>query len=215
MTLIISLNLLESDSQIKKAILDSIRDVLDSAITKSINQISTELKNLTIDNIKKEPEYASLKNGQLKYELGIPNSTIIDSVIEEICEGTVSRGAVKSTSRGVSGNIKYVVMDGTKVASSMSGPNGMVQDSKGYSLPWLKWLLTQGTATIVKNFEVKLGPNPSSRTGMAIMVESDTNWSVPPQFAGVEENNWITRAIESIDQDSFFKIIQNNIERNI
>lgn len=215
MTLVFNIQLLESDSQIKKAILDSIRDVLDSAISKSINKIRDELINLTIENIKREPEYMSLKNGQLRYEFGIPDTMVVDAVVGNICTGKVSRSPVRVNSRGVVGNIRYTIIDGDTVDQSMNSQNGLVQDSKGYTMPWLKWLLTQGTSPIVKNFEVKLGPNPRSRTGMAIMVESSDNWSVPAQFAGVQENNWITRAISSIDEDAFFQIIQKNIEQNI
>jgi len=215
MTLRINIKLLETDGQIKKAILDSIKDVLDTAISKSLNRIQQDLKALTIDNLKKEPEYASLRTGQLRYEFGIPDTIIVDRVIEDICEGKILRNPVKVGTKGISGNIKYILIDEDKVNASMGGPDGIVQDAKGYTLPWLKWLLTQGTAPIVKNFEVKLGPNPNSRTGMAIMVESNENWGVPPQFAGVKDNNWITRAISSINEDLFFQIIQKNIEQNI
>lgn len=216
MTLILSLKLIETDAQIKKAILDSIRDALDAAISKSLSKIKTELQELAINAIKNEPEYSSLKNGQLRYELGIEDTSAIDRVIENMCQGQAIKLPVKTTARGVSGGLRYIVIDGEKVAQTMSSPDGFVKDIKGYSMPWLTWLLTYGTNTIVKNFEVQLGPNPRSRSGMAIMVESDGDqWYVPAQFAGTESNNWVTRAINRINEDNFFRIIQNNIEKNI
>ena len=214
-TMRLSLNLLESDSQIKQQILESIRDVLDSAIAKSLNKIQQQFKIMIVEAIKREPEYMSLKNGQLRYELVIADSSMIDRAVDEICEGQLTRSPVKATSRGVSGGVKYIIIGADKVDRAMEGSNGLVQDAKGYTLPWLKWILTKGTATIVKNFDVKLGPNPNSRTGMAIMVESSESWSVPAQFAGISDNNWITRAIDNINENNLYQIIQSNIESNI
>jgi hypothetical protein len=49
---------------------------------------------------------------------------------------------------------------------------------------------------------------------MAIMIPSSSSWRVPPQFAGTENDNWTTRAINSVE-DSVYKIIQENIEKNL
>ena len=73
-----------------------------------------------------------------------------------------------------------------------------MQDSSGYSLPWLKWLLLDGSAILVPNHSVVFGPNPKSRTGNAIMrLDKNRGWSVPSQYQGTESNNWITRALDN------------------
>lgn len=216
MTLRLSLKLIETDTQIKKAILSSIRDALDVAISKSLPLIKQQLQQAIIDAIKNESEYMSLKSGQLRYEFGIPDVSIVDKVIEDMCQGQAIKLPLKVNSRGISGGLKYIVIDGEKVSQTIQDPSNFVKDIKGYSMPWLKWLLTYGTNTIVKNFEVQLGPNPRSRSGMAIMVESSgSQWYVPAQFAGTTSNNWITRAITRLNDDNFSKIIQTNIEKNI
>ena len=79
----------------------------------------------------------------------------------------------------------------------LSNDAALVIDSlRGYSLPWLEWLLLEGNKTIVKNQEVILRPSRFSRTGMALMQESNKSWKVPSQYAGTISNNWITRAID-------------------
>jgi hypothetical protein len=60
-----------------------------------------------------------------------------------------------------------------------------------------------------------MGNNPRSRTGSAIMVSSQKiNWRVPAQFAGTVNNNWVTRAIERLD-DSLLQQIEKELERYI
>ena len=59
----------------------------------------------------------------------------------------------------------------------------------------MKWLLTLGDAVIVRDYEVKAGFPKSSRTGDKIMVKG-SGWRVPPEHAGSEGNNFITRAID-------------------
>jgi hypothetical protein len=60
----------------------------------------------------------------------------------------------------------------------------------------LEWLLLEGNKTIIKNQQVIVRPSKFSRTGMALMQESNKSWKVPSQYAGTIRNNWITRAID-------------------
>jgi hypothetical protein len=64
---------------------------------------------------------------------------------------------------------------------------------------------------LVKNFTVKIGPNKFSRTGMALMIDSNKNWKVPSEFAGSPSNNWATRALDKIEdkiKDKIGKILR-------
>jgi hypothetical protein len=88
----------------------------------------------------------------------------------------------------------------------------IVYDSlRGYSLPWLEWLLLEGNKTIIKNQNVVLGPSRSSRTGFALMRESPTSWKVPSEYAGTITDNWITRALDN-GQDSINEAIEKALQ---
>jgi hypothetical protein len=73
----------------------------------------------------------------------------------------------------------------------------MTDNIRGYSLPWLKWLLLDGTAIIIDNYTVTMGYNKYSRTGGAVMTRTGGAWRVPPQYSGTMDDNWITRSIEN------------------
>jgi hypothetical protein len=68
----------------------------------------------------------------------------------------------------------------------------------GGSIPWLEWLLTLGDAVIIANFGVEYGP--FGRTGRAHMLESAKPFKVNSSFSGTPNNNFVTRAIQTVSQ---------------
>lgn len=217
MTLKFNIKVIETDSQIRVAMLKALADEVNIAVSKSIPFIENQIKDIVKRAITNEPEYQSLVGGQLKYELGIPESSsrvnsIIDAWISNI---TIVNNGVKITNNGLSGGFS-LEMIARDFANVLSMNDANVNDSeRGYSLPWLKWLLLEGGNILVRDYSVKFGSSPYSRTGNAIMEDNPgSNWRVPAQFAGTIDNNWITRAIDKLD-DNIYNIFQTEITRNI
>lgn len=209
-----SVSLLESDKDIRNAILSALSSDLSRTINKSIPSIGNKIKILVKKALQNEPEYQSLKNGQLRREFGIENTSNVDIVIDKLVETLViDSKAITINSQGLSGGLRI-----TMIPSNFDGVVGseesMVIDSvRGYSLPWLEWLLLNGSQIIVRDYEVRVGSNPYSRSGDAVMVSSSKNWRVPPEFVGTVTDNWTTRALSTIDNE-ISKIIQETIESN-
>jgi hypothetical protein len=210
------ISIIESDSEIRSLILEAMRSHLDIAFNKSISEIREEIKRIFIEGLKKEPEYESLMSGSLKFEFGIPDSTAIDRVIVLMADTLeINKVPITASNFGLTGGYKMTMIKSDDINGIIKDEAATVQDdARGYVLPWLDWLLFQSNKPIVKDFEVRLGPNNNSRTGMAIMVDSNKNWRVPPQFAGSITNNWTTRAIENMEKE-ILKIMQTSIEKNI
>ena len=204
----ISIKLLESDSQIRQSILSSLKPEVDILVSKSVPKISSVIKDLFKEALVNEPEYVSLKSGRLKYEFGLPQEVDVDDVVS-IISNSVNVNLVQSkiSSGSINIGIKIEVFERTG-EPAINSPNAFVTDTKGgYSLPWLEWLLLKGTAPIVNNYSVVLGPNKFSRTGMALMVQSNKNWKVPSEFAGSSSNNWASRALDKIEDKIQTQII--------
>lgn len=208
-----SLTLLESDSEISKLILEQIRSTLDSTINKALPNISIQIKKLVIEALKNQPEYSSLLAGTLRAELGLPNVGVVDQIITAMTETlTITKNPINVTTKGINGGFKLTMIKRDDIDGLIYTDIASVIDDKGYALPWLEWLLLRGKDILVKNYSVSYTSSPYSRSGMAIMVPSSSNWRVPAQFAGTKTNNWITRAIDSVDQD-IYSILQSNIEK--
>lgn len=196
----LSFNLLETNSEIEKKILNAILDIINSKLNLAKNNIINGLQELVRTAITSEPEYQSLVAGQLKYELGIDNT----AKIEQIIDIWISNIDINFTSASITGSqitgqimISMIKSDYSDVLSSEAA--SITDINTGSVVPWLYWLLLGGGDILVKNYEVLIGPNPRSRTGNAIMISSKNNWRMPPQYAGTAEDNWVYRAISKLD----------------
>lgn len=212
----ITVSLLESDSVIRQQIFQSLKQDLTNVMARSRIAILDKIKIALAQALKEEPEYSSLSNGDLRLQFGIPDPTDVDQVVQKLAETVdIKMVPITVSSLGLKGGFTLTALKSDDMGGVVSDSNAMVNDNeRGYSLPWLEWLLYKGNEIIVRKFDVELGPNPNSRTGMAVMVGSNNNWRVPPAFVGTITNNWTTRAIDRIE-NQVGNIIQKTIENNI
>lgn len=213
--MIIDLKILESDSQIRQAILSSIKNHVENAFNLAIGPITSEIKSVTAIALKTEPEYQSLIAGTLRVEFGISDSNSVDTIIEQMVDTLhVTKNPIIINNLGLTGGFILTMIKSDDINGIINSESASVITEKGTSLPWLEWLLFHANKPIIRNYEVKIGPNPRSRTGMGIMVESNKDWRVPPEYAGSQQNNWTTRAISRIEYQ-LPKIFENNIIKYI
>mgnify|MGYP003646261604 FL=1 len=86
---------------------------------------------------------------------------------------------------------------------------------QGTPLEWLKWLLLEGDRVIVANYRFEPSNKGTSRTGEGIMIKTrGGGWNVPPQFAGVDNDNFATRALEGI-QDTIDYFVRQEITKGL
>lgn len=196
-----SLKILESESQIKKMIVQALLPSCEEFMDQVLQNIQRELPNIVSSAILNRPEYISLVSGTLRLELGIPDAnskvasiinTWMSNIVYEFKKPTFSGNKIKSSI-----SAKLIKAD---FADILGLPEATVVDmARGYSLPWFEWLLLDGSKTIIPNHNVVFGPNSRSRTGGAIMRVSSTSWKVPSEFAGTISDNWITRSIDDAE----------------
>lgn len=193
-----SLKLLESSKEIQDKILEAMLPEIKKIMNDGIKHIKNNLSSIVELAIKDSPEYDSLISGKLKYEFGIADSNIklsslltawTSNIIYNYQQPMIRNGKIKSS---FSANMIRVDFSDVLYADFSS----VVDIERGYTLPWLEWLLLEGNRTIIKNYEVIFGPSRFSRTGLAIMSPSSRSWKVPSEFSGTMDDNWITRAID-------------------
>lgn len=209
------IKLVDSVRSIEQKILKALSVDINRSFQKAIPGIKDGIKQLLLDSLKRQPEYGSLLSGTLRFDFGISNPGSVDKVVEFLADtGEISFNRVSFVSGKLIGGMSISFMKSDDMNGLIYTDIASVVD-QGTVLPWLEWLLYHGTSPIVKKYQVEYGPNPNSRTGNAIMVESTSDWSVPSSFSGNINDNWTTRAAESISDSAIVNVIQKNIERNI
>jgi|688.fasta_scaffold865267_2 hypothetical protein len=207
----IKLTILESDGQIAQSIVSALKPQVETLVNKSIKTLQNDIQQDFESALKSEPEYESLKSGRLKYEFGLPQDVNIDEVVSIMSNSIKIQVTPSMNPTRINMGITISIFDKSGEPAISSDNAFMTDEKRGYSLPWLEWLLFKGTRPLVKNFTVKIGPNKFSRTGMALMIDSNKNWKVPSEFAGSPSNNWATRALDKIEdkiKDKIGKILR-------
>jgi len=211
-----SLKLINTDSDIRKQILSALKSQAQVVLNKSKNDMNTQISALVKQFIKAEPEYQQLLGGELRYQLGIPNSAIVDQIVDIWSNNIkIVNNRISTTSNGLKGgfSINMIKSDYSDVLSANAAT--ITDSNTGSTVPWLEWLLLRGGDILVKDYEIQIGPNPRSRTGMAIMVSSKSDYRLPAKFAGTETNNWVYRAISKIDDATMQNIVKRALEKNL
>ncbi|NBX98090.1 hypothetical protein EBQ81_04485 [bacterium] len=194
----ISITILENSKQIQETMLRTLLPQVSSFMHKVITTIKKELPEIVQEVIFNSPEYTSILGGDLKYQFGLPDSASklngliniwTNNINIEYVKPSISNGQIKSKFSASMIRADYSDVLGTDYAK-------MNDTQRGYSLPWLQWLLLDGNQILIEESVIVLGPNPNSRTGFAVMKPSRTgSWRVPSEFAGTIQDNWLTRAV--------------------
>ena len=194
----ISFTLLENSSEIYKKILDALLPDVLSYMQNATSLVKKELPQIIMGAILASPEYSSIVGGKLRFDFGLVDGS---SKIDGLLQIWTNNIMIIYDTPKINGNaitskfsISMIKADYSDVLGSDYAQ--MIDSERGYSLPWLQWLLLDGTKILVDNHQVVIGPNPRSRTSMAIM-RPGSGWSVPNEFAGTQSDNWLTKAIDS------------------
>ena len=191
-----SLKVLETEQEIQKAVLKALLDDASKIMATASKRLTKKLPLVIETAITSQPEYSSLINGTLKDEFGLTNPTVkIDSLLDIWSNINVTYKKPNISGNQIKSSLSIFAIKSDY--SDVLGSAAAVQvTKKGQSLEWLDWLLNQGDKIIIKEYELVSG---KGRAGNVVMRKNvKGKWGVPPQFAGTPNNNWITRAIQSI-----------------
>lgn len=208
----ITADLVESDFQIERLIMKAFYEEFAKKVKFTGNGLTSQAQIAIRLALYEQPEYQSLASqGKLAKALGLPDgANSIEYVVDMIANSVkvdVDRPQLRRNSI-VTGLTIAVTIDPDQLIEQ---PEAQVETRKGESLPWLRWLLKEGDLEFITGYKIYYAPipKPRSRSGGAIMVEDEkSNWGVPPEFAGTDGDNFITRALVSAKEkvDKFVEI---------
>ena len=190
----LSLKIIDSLPVIHGRINAAIAEEANKIIKTESHRIKRKIRQLAEDWVLSQPEMIALADNSLAAQLGLrfgTASSAIDAIATAVKEATSVK--IEKLDAWLRGGLTLQFQP-----SNFANLLGLVQGHQkfmgedGGDLHWLKWLLLEGHRTIVVNyhFEPKFG---EGRSRGGVMAEGGA-WRVPPQYAGLEDDNFITRA---------------------
>ena len=196
------------ESYFKKEIDREINLKIKSSINAITESIEIAIQTLVKFRLQGAPEVNSLAGGELRYQFGLVDGASRISNIIDMWAESVEVSYVQSF--GKLGGIS-ISMGDNDYSKALSMPEAEFRTKDGTSLEWLRWLLLEGDTRIVNNYQFQSGRR--GRTGGGIMVSRQRgSWGVPSQFAGTDNDNFATRALESM-QDEIDVIVRREITK--
>lgn len=197
-----TIKLLESNSDIEKKIKTAIAEELNALIKKNFKTAQKRIESSVSGWVTSQPEVQSLLRE------GVPNSLhaqfglqagqgalssieIVNAIIASI-EVRVKQVDAKLNT-GIDFNIQP-----ENLRNLLGLPSGFTQTEDQDILPWLTWLLLEGSNTIVYGYTYV--PDLSGRSGGGTM-EAGGSWRIPPEFSGTIDDNFVTRALSNRDKE--------------
>lgn len=211
----INFKLLDSSSEITQKILKALLPEVQKILKNSQGRIKAKLADAFALALRNSPEYSSIVNGLLGYELGLPDGA---NRINSLITYWASNMSVKFNPAKIKGSTIKSSLSVGMVQADLADVLGsdmavLMDNNTGSRVEWLYWLSLLGDTTIVKDYRFELGPSPYSRTGGGIM-KLGGKWQVPPQFAGTIANNWITRSIDSME-NQVYSILEQSLRESV
>jgi hypothetical protein len=194
------MSLLTPESEIVAQISEQWRVYLNDGLRAASNNVKKRLLERVRELILANTTSQNLMTGDLAKELGIIDGRAIMEEIISIIQNSIEFEfqPIMSDFRG-GYTVRVLKMDFQDV---LSMPDAAYVSNNGILIPWLNWLLFAGQSPVIYGYRVQMNPNNpnNSRTG-AIMVKDSGAWSVPAVDAGTQDDNFLTRALESLDEE--------------
>lgn len=192
------MKIIESNNAIKLKVYTELAKQMNAKFNKNRGTIQESIRNMSRIALVSSPTYNSLINGELNAQFGFPigsASISVDKIISLIVgKINLTHLQAKAKSSGISSSLYVNLYRGTQDILETSEA---YVDADEYQLPWLKWLLTAGDIIIISGYDIRLEEG-KGRSGGGIMVQKNSGvWRVPPEFAGTEDDNWITQVFSS------------------
>ncbi len=195
----IGLKLKTTKTQFRSAVETALAFEIVNKTRRIRNFIELRVGQAIIDIVSKDPIWSSIVSGSLRADLGIPLNYDLNKVLETIANTvevfidvkSVKASKIKITIRAIPENFNDVLA--LTEAEYVSRPSGS-------TIPWLRWLLFEGSAVLVDDYVVNRNLTgreaQRSRTHIALMKKQPgATFRMQPAAAGNPTNNFISRAL--------------------
>lgn len=202
-----SIKIVENSLTLQKKIKEAISKKFESSkLQKRLQPLNEELARFFYIKFLESDTFYALTEGDLRGELGFSDAYLNN--IEEVCRQIAA--VYMSVEQDVSKKFIRINIGISDNDDIDLNEIGTYSTEDGTKIHWLYWLLTQGTNTVVPDYNVRFIQG-AGRSHMAIMVQDDyVSYSIDERFSGTAGDNWVTRTINK-NKNEFLNIIKRYI----
>jgi hypothetical protein len=184
----------------------------------TVKRLEQRISHLVLNAIQNSPTYKALmlRTSHLSTHLGLLDGiSKLDTIINIIDQNMKVEFTTITGKQKLRGKIRIRMVQ-SDFLDIVRSPAGRQITEVGEVLDWLDWLLYRGDNVIIADFDVitssYLGRDVG-RTGGGIMVKNFNRgrWSVPSEHSGIQTDNFITRAIDSVS-NRIQQVIEEELE---
>lgn len=189
-----ALTILDSNQAIAQKVRKALRDAVqkDAFLNNKVQKTIDFIGQFLYEKFVSSSTYFSLTSGTLRAEFGLD-----DSEVAKLPDIIIDMLTINSDLDFKNGKIKIIIkfIDENFDPNKLGSYTSINKKGEATIIPWLYWLLTAGTDDVVTDHYMAAIPGVG-RSEMAIMIkEEGSTYSVDPEYAGVENDNWITKTI--------------------
>ena len=193
-----NLKILETSLSFKKKTEQAMLREIEDRINKNKKKAERQIASLVPSWVLASPEVQSIAQdgvpGSLHAQFGLFSGT------GDIVANNIANALAKSVSlevdftKRLKGTSVTFFIQPTSFVNLLEIPLGEIRTATGDVLPWMRWLLLEGTRTIVSSYTYE--PDNSGRSGGGTMRLGGI-WRVPPEFSGTASENFVTRIFQN------------------
>lgn len=192
--------------------LDQLAQQMNQRWEKHHKRFRKNIRDLVYEIISLAPEAAELRDdGTLAYQLGLVRGTgnsIVDKIAKRVADSMLIRfRRIRRRGKNIVGGIRFGVIK-SSYDDVLSLDEAKYVTLKGVTIPWLEWLLLKGDGVIIQDYGfIKTRwegsrSGGSGQTGGVMLPLKDDGlkiaWRITPStLSGTQDDNWLTRAMES------------------
>ena len=96
---------LGNSASLSKYILDNFIKIINKTFFTQSNAMQQDIASIVIQSIKNQPEYSSLKGGELRHQFGIANTAVVDQILSQLNDIEIKINKPKAISKGIEANL--------------------------------------------------------------------------------------------------------------
>ena len=196
---------IKSKTQIRNAILRALIEEMNPLFKAAASAIKPKVTNLVHRRIIQSEEMSSLQDGVLRFDIGLTSAQASQAVnmFADAISGSVNVAFKKITKKGKGLGGGFTVDIQPEGFSNIDDMATSWELSSGKSASVKDLLLNLGDGIVIFDYDIEYGG--FGRSGGARMVGNEgSEWGIssglsriPPRYAGVPEDNFITRTLGS------------------